>query len=480
MSIESMLDSYVTLAEYSVLHLTPVGANVTICLTKNEVEELAYRVRPIPSGTVNTTAKEILLRCTGKLTVREIGQDLLSTVDETSHEDKVKLQMGILAFIQQALKYNVLESHKTPRELPIRLTGSTTCFIPQHISFELVEHCNLKCYYCYKSADPIKKPYLSGKEIIRILENLSVKGLRSIELTGGEPTIHPDFYDILEFCAQKFVRVAILTNGTNLNNRITELMGKHKDTVVVQTDLDGSTPELHNKIRGAARAFERVVQGIKSLAAQEVSVRAAMNVTKENLYDIENTLILAKSLGASWFTFAPVLDYGRGKDIDTTYTIEELKYLETLKHVLKNKHGSFFNFMTVEQSRNVLGNKSQNCGAGYRAVVVGPTGKVRPCPILPEEYLAIGDLNTHSVEEVFSNPVVNHLHQLELPNSATCNNCSHEGYCRNCHARGIFTQASLKSPCNWVSSNNLDQWVTFQSKETSNNEMCKIANISCA
>lgn len=178
-------------------------------------------------------------------------------------------------------------------------------------------------------------------------------------------------------------------------------MSEYKNTIIVQTDLDGSTPEMHDKIRGAARAFARVTRGIKLLASHGISVRIAMNVTKENLHDIEKTLILAKTLGAAWFTFSPVLDYGRGKLIDTTYTKEELQYMEALKHRLRKEYGSFFNYITEEQVQNVFGSHSKNCGAGYRAVVIGPTGKVRPCPILPEKYLTIGDLSQESIEKVF-------------------------------------------------------------------------------
>lgn len=480
MTTEEFLNSYVTLAEHSVLHLIPTGAKVTVGLTREEAEKLTHQLKPMPTGTVNNTAKEILLLCTGQRTVREITQELLKRADAIEYKNKEQLQAGILAFIQQALKYHVVVLHKLPQNKPVRTTGSPDFFIPQHLSFELVEHCNLKCYYCYKSADAIKKPYLSGKEIIRILQDLSDRGLRSIELTGGEPTIHPDFYDIFHFSARQFARVSVLTNGTRLNNRIARLMGKYKNTIIVQTDLDGSTPEMHDKIRGAARAFARVVQGIKLLASYGVNVRVAMNVTKENLYDIEKTLILAKTLGATWFTFSLVMDYGRGKWIDTTYTKEELQYMETLKHRLRKEYGSFFNYITEEQVQNVFSSHSKNCGAGYRAVVIGPTGKVRPCPILPEEYLTIGDLHQEGIEKVFSNPVVSYLAQLELPSSTTCQNCHNELYCRGCHARGIFTQSRLKSPCNWVLSNQLDQRFSLQVGRELQNDMCKITNISCA
>lgn len=108
MTIEEFLNSYVTLAEHSVLHLIPTGAKVTVGLTREEAEKLTHQLRPMPSGTVNGTAKETLLLCTGQRTIREITQELLKRADAAGHKNKEQLQAGVLAFIQQALEYHVM------------------------------------------------------------------------------------------------------------------------------------------------------------------------------------------------------------------------------------------------------------------------------------------------------------------------------------------------------------------------------------
>jgi len=108
---------------------------------------------------------------------------------------------------------------------------------------------------------------------------------------------------------------------------------------------------------------------------------------------------------------------------------------------------------------------------------MGPTGKVRPCLLLPEEYLVIGDLMLQSVEDVFSNPVTTYLHSLEYPKAETCGDCKWALYCRYCVTRAILTQEKLESPCPWVQKNQLDKWITLNEHPAA---PCTAAAVQCS
>jgi radical SAM protein with 4Fe4S-binding SPASM domain len=452
------LDSYPSVDKHVVLHLTPAGATVSGRLLTSE--EITHRVRPIPVATINTTAREVLRRCNGKMTLQGIVQQILENCNTADSENGPEQMLnGVLEFVQQALQYGILELGRISAERPTHITGSTEYFAPPHVSVELTSGCNLQCVYCYRDSGPRAAMFLPGEQLIGILKELIQDGLQSVELTGGEPLLHPQFKAILDFCVQRLKRVALLTNGTLIDKDIARQLGLHKEIILVQVDLDGSTPNLHDALRGTPGAFERTKHAIELLAEHGVNVRVAMNVTKDNLNDIENTLLLAKRLGATWFSFSPVLNFGRGRNIDTVFSVEQIQYMNNLSQRMHKEHGSFFNFLKPDVFHATFPNL-RNCGAGYRAVALGPTGEVRPCPLLPEQYLVMGDLTKQSVSQVFSNPIVSKLYELEWPSEEVCGECKYTLYCRYCHTRGIVTQAELESPCEWIRANELEERVS--------------------
>ena len=84
------------------------------------------------------------------------------------------------------------------------------CF--ESITFELTSSCTLFCKYCYKSASPKNSTYLSFEMLRSIVDRLN--GTNKIQLTGGEPTCHPDLPRIVDYLHSQRKRIAIITNGT--------------------------------------------------------------------------------------------------------------------------------------------------------------------------------------------------------------------------------------------------------------------------
>lgn len=453
------IDSFLTLSVDSIIHLTPVGAKIII--ENPPGSKVSHHVQPLPVATVNDTAREILLLSNGQNSVQDIINNLMGKADG-EHSD-LEIKRATTAFIKQAIEYRILSlsSTSSPSQQNINTTGSVDCFIPQHMSIELTSNCNLQCIYCYRDAGPTEVQQLEGETIISILEKLYDYGLRSVELTGGEPLLHPQFKEIFKFSATKFEQVALLSNGCLVNKDIAELLGKYRRKIIVQVDLDGSTPEMHNAIRIGAQAFQKAKNGIELLVAQGIKTRIAMNVTKDNVHDIEDTLLLAKRLGVTWFALTPVLDFGRGRDLEIEYSKEEIEYFTKLSEKLNKEHPTFFNYFDYDLFIDRF-NKEGNCGAGHKAAVLGPTGKVRPCALLSEEVIFLGDLTSNSIPAVFSNPVVDYLHKITSPDENICSGCNYEYYCRHCISRGIATQSKLSSPCIWAKENELEKWATLE------------------
>ncbi|MEM2915589.1 MAG: SPASM domain-containing protein, partial [Candidatus Bathyarchaeia archaeon] len=106
-----------------------------------------------------------------------------------------------------------------------------------------------------------------------------------------------------------------------------------------------------------------------------------------------------------------------------------------------------------------------NCGAGYRSCVLGPTGNVRFCLLLPEEYLIIGNLAKNSIEEVFRNSLVECLSNISSPNRELCGECPHLYFCLPCTSRGIYKYEEIGHNCKWAEVNEIDKLVTLPKKD---------------
>jgi len=103
------------------------------------------------------------------------------------------------------------------------------------------------------------------------------------ELTGGEPTMHPDFFSIVEHCAKRFPLVSIITNGYMLNEgHLTNLL-KYKSNLSFQVNLTGDNQGYVDWFCNKRGAFENAKNAIELLSKEGFMVRASMLITPKIL-----------------------------------------------------------------------------------------------------------------------------------------------------------------------------------------------------
>ena len=202
-----------------------------------------------------------------------------------------------------------------PSRQSVLIAGSTEYFTPVHFSIELTDHCNLRCGHCYRRNAPEGDQFLPTDKLLRLLEVLCREGVHSVELTGGEPLTHPDFLAIALAAVEIFERVAVVTNGTLLCEPILAALAVQADKLLLQVDLDGDSPEVHDALRGVPGAFTGACRAAQLIAAHGLRFRVAMNVYSGNVHRIRPTAELARRLGATRVSFSPILHIGRAADL---------------------------------------------------------------------------------------------------------------------------------------------------------------------
>jgi len=150
-----------------------------------------------------------------------------------------------------------------------------------------------------------------------------------VVLSGGEPLLREDVFDIARHGTDLGLRMCMATNGILINDAVCEGM-KKSEIRMVSLSLDGSTAEIHDNFRQQPGAFEGTMRGIEYLKKHNIPFLINSSFTKRNQEDIAGIFRLAKSLGATaWYMFM-IVPTGRGEDI-----FEELISKEDYEEILK-------------------------------------------------------------------------------------------------------------------------------------------------
>ena len=163
------------------------------------------------------------------------------------------------------------------------------------VILELLSSCNLKCTHCfYRTSNEYNSPdYLPKEDIFKLIDKMVSRGINKIVLTGGEPTLRPDFLDIAKYAILKVPKVSLCTNGVILNDQIkNEIVKLNLSSYTIS--LDSHIESIHNKFRGSNVAFSQTISFIEKLNINKKNVSIHITIHPDNIDSIEETIIFCK------------------------------------------------------------------------------------------------------------------------------------------------------------------------------------------
>lgn len=145
--------------------------------------------------------------------------------------------------------------------------------------------CNLECIHCYADAETRRfVGELSTEEAQRMIEDLSAFKVPALLISGGEPLVRPDVFDLADFATSLGVRVTFSTNGTLIDKKKAEQIAKIGVTYV-GISIDGGEAR-HDRFRGRTGAFRDAIRGIRHCRDAGIRVGIRFTVTQENLDEL--------------------------------------------------------------------------------------------------------------------------------------------------------------------------------------------------
>jgi radical SAM protein with 4Fe4S-binding SPASM domain len=439
-------DVYPALKKGGYIHLLPNGGLVQIDTGS---------INPVWKWMLDEVNEEfirVIRLCDGTRTLSDLFDKISS--DQNYNISKEQVQ----SIIELAEWRRVIDIMNAPEKRSITVQGSTKWYVPLHMFLEITDHCNFYCRHCYRESSPALKRYLRLEIIDSFLKTLVKIGLRSVEITGGEPLTHPQAADIINLATSRCDIVALLTNGYYIDCTFLDKIHHAIDSkkLMASVTINSSTPSFHDSFTKVSGAWKRATKAVKLLVKAGVMTRFTMNITPGNLNDLEPTIILAKDLGADAFVASPVMPFGRGSQIDwNKITRKKMSEFEKEFSIMMRKYPNFFLTIPDDIRRNM---RTQNCGAGFRSFVMSPIADVRPCVNVSEKLLNFGNVVSKDIIGIFSHPAIKSIRTLKAPSPATCLGCKLENFCMLCWYRGLVGSQYVKK-CAWLETTDLSNYV---------------------
>jgi putative heme d1 biosynthesis radical SAM protein NirJ2 len=308
------------------------------------------------------------------------------------------------------------------------------------ISWNTTRACNQACAHCYRDAGTRQEEELTTAEGLNLVEEIARAGFKILVLSGGEPLMRPDLYQLIDRAVGCGLRSVLGTNGTLIDAEVAQRL-KEARVARVGISLDSPEPGPHDQFRGMVGAWEGAVAGMRYCREAAMPFQVHTTVTQRNKDRVGDLITFAESLGAAAHHIFFLVPTGRGKDLaDEILPPEEYEAL--LRLILDRQRMTPMElkptcapqFMRIAAEEGIPMRFTKGCLAGTAYGVIIPNGEVNPCPYLP---LRAGNVREQPFSEIWrSSPVLRALREEAL--HGACGDCAYQNICGGCRARAYY------------------------------------------
>jgi mycofactocin radical SAM maturase len=317
---------------------------------------------------------------------------------------------------------------------------------PICLTWELTYACNLACVHCLSSSGRRDPRELSTAEAKAVVDELAAMQVFYVNIGGGEPTIRPDFWELVDYAVESRVGVKFSTNGVRITPEKARRIAA-TDYLDVQVSLDGATAEVNDAVRGEG-SFATATRALQNLADAGVKdTKLSVVVTRQNVTQLDEFAALAERYGAV-LRLTRLRPSGRGADTwhELHPTAEQQK--ELYHWLLANGEkvltgDSFFHLSAYGEPLPGL----NLCGAGRVVCLIDPVGDVYACPFAIHDTFHAGSVReAGGFAGVWRDSEL--FRELRSPQTGgACTKCSAYDACRGgCMAAKFFTGLPLDGP----------------------------------
>lgn len=241
----------------------------------------------------------------------------------------------------------------------------------ERLFVELTSACNLRCLHCYGSYTPSDFQHLEYEVLAELVRHAGRLGVHRVDLTGGEPMMHPDFARIPPLLDRAGMVYSVFSNLTHVSDDAVAALGSYRPLQVV-TSVESATADVHDRFRGQRGSHARTLRNISVLQGLGIAVTVNVVVGAHNVEHVRSSIAWLRSLRVGVVVDTIHLEGRATADLQ----IEPARAFE-LREWLESEIGP--------------SPPDESCGVAGQMVFVDAGGTIRLCPSLRQAQFELGD-----------------------------------------------------------------------------------------
>ena len=278
--------------------------------------------------------------------------------------------------------------------------------------------------------------YINLETLYNLLREALTLGVSLIDITGGEPFLHPQILEILDMCARYGMFINLYTNATLLNADIIKELDSQYPIHSIIVSLDGITSDTHEKIRGVRGIYSAVINNLKLIAESDLSLRINTMIMKDNECEVSDIINYAyHDLNATSVAVAPILATGKGKEVLTHQVSMEKVYIAL------DQAYSCMLAAAIEQP--ISDSRCTYCGVYDTTAYISSDFEVYLCPTLTKyesNDFTLGKYPADSLSDIYQS-------MKRFSNKFRCKQeqaCAYAAQCKGgCRSRAFLTTGEI-------------------------------------
>lgn len=342
---------------------------------------------------------------------KEIESDVIKFVNHLIELDGIK---------PRYVEDNLQNSQYRFKKIELENKPENHFYIPDRVQIEILKNCNLRCKHCYVPGTEAIKNIMSLDDIKSIIDKLDEWGIHILQISGGEPFLHPDINEIIDYAYDKNFGIQVFTNATLLEKHINASMVEKVMEFIISVD---GNEEYHDKFRGKAGSFKKTLSSIKKIKELDGNIKISYSLVKDNEKYLEEVYSLMKEINVDSFVCGAPVPIGSAANLN--YSVDDYRYL---LGVTKNFYSKYTPSKTNKSTSDKYYGKLPaefSCSAGKTFIYISTEGQIYPCPFFAIKDFRCGNIFEDDVENIWeTSPILKQFRDVKITDVNECKGCS--------------------------------------------------------
>ena len=265
------------------------------------------------------------------------------------------------------------------------------------VDLHVTNRCNLRCKHCVYTSGEWSMPDMTLNTVKELIPSFKKLGVEEVHITGGEPLVNKQFFEIAKCLHENGFGTRVQTNGILITPQIAEKL-KESGIEYVLISIDG-LEKTHNSFRNNDKSFDYAINAVKTCLEAGLYTRVNTVINKSNVQDLPDLIKFINTLKPDQHSFFYLTPVGRGKNIkDLMLSLEEWKNIEKIVEKAAKEN----NCIDKIRLQNVIKNKEDNKKCRNDNCLILANGDVYHCVFFIYSPYKLGNIYNDNLYELWT------------------------------------------------------------------------------